>query len=179
MIVLTKSTGRDRMKHSTKRIIERFPKFKGKLKAYNNILSVEEAMQGLTEVEAVFLRLACFFEAPEQESFNIGLLYHHLENEWLEFALELMTQFFREDTYLIQKPSFSILRETPDHYLNQKQFADFLSEHGLNYDKRKLNVYYSRGKIPKADVELAGTPYWSISTVEAFCEQEKKRLKKE
>lgn len=49
---------------------------------------VEVAMQGLTEVEAVFLRLAWFFEAPEQESFNIGLLYHHLENEWLEFALE-------------------------------------------------------------------------------------------
>jgi hypothetical protein len=179
MIVLTKSTGGDRVKRSTKRIIEKFPNFKGKLKAYKNTLTVEEAMQGLTEVEAVFLRLAWFFEAPEQESFNIGLLYHHLENEWLEFALEIMTQFFREDTYLIQKPTHSILRETPDDYFNQKQFADFLSEHGLNYDKRKLNVYYSRGKIPKADVELAGTPYWSKSTVETYCEQEKKRTKKE
>ncbi|MBT2728826.1 hypothetical protein J7E63_18070 [Bacillus sp. ISL-75] len=167
------------MKRSTKRIIEKFPNFKGKLKAYENILTVEEAMQGLTEVEAVFLRLAWFFEAPEYESFNIGLLYHHLDNEWLEFALELMTQFFQEDTYLIQKPTFSILRETPDHYFNQKQFADFLSEHGLNYDKRKLNVYYSRGKLPKADVELAGTPYWSKSTVEMFCEQEKGRLNKD
>ncbi len=38
-------------------------------------------------------------------------------------------------------------------------------------------MYYSRGKISKADVELAGTPYWSKSTVEEFCEQEKKRLK--
>ena len=72
------------MKRSTERIIEKFPNFKGKLKAYENILTVEEAMQGLTEVEAVFLRLACFFEAPEKESFNIGLLYHHLDNEWLE-----------------------------------------------------------------------------------------------
>ncbi|MBT2655375.1 hypothetical protein J7E81_09010 [Bacillus sp. ISL-18] len=167
------------MKRSTKRIIEKFPNFKAKLKAYENILSVEEAMQGLTEVEAVFLRLTWFFEAPEQESFNIGLFYHHLDNEWLEFALELMIQFFREDTYLIQQPTFSILRETPDHYFNQKQFADFLSENGLNYDKRKLNVYYSRGKLPKADVEFAGTPYWSKSTVEMFCEQEKERLKKE
>lgn len=60
---------------------------------------------------------------------------------------------------------------------NQKQFAYYLSENGLNYDKRKLNVYYSRGKVPKADIELAGTPYWSISTVEDFCEQEKNRLK--
>jgi hypothetical protein len=167
------------MKASTKRIIEKFPKFKGKLKAYENILSVEEALQGLTDVEAVFLRLAWFFEAPEHESFNIGLLYHRLDNEWLEFALELMTLFFREDTFLIQKPTFSILREMPDHYFNQKKFADFLSEHGLNYDKRKLNVYYSRGKLPKADVELAGTPYWSKSTVKEFCEQEKERLKRD
>ncbi|MBT2733712.1 hypothetical protein [Bacillus sp. ISL-7] len=166
------------MKLSTKRIIETFPKFKGKLKAYENILLVEEAMEGLTDVEAVFLKLAWFFEEAEQESFNIGLLYHHLDNEWLEFALELMSQFFREDTYLIQKPTHSILRETSADYFNQKQFADFLSEHGLNYDKRKLNVYYSRGKLPKADVKLAGTPYWSKSTVGEFCEQEKERLKK-
>ena len=31
------------MKRSTKRIIEKFPKLKGKLKAYENILLVEEA----------------------------------------------------------------------------------------------------------------------------------------
>ncbi|MDQ1005373.1 hypothetical protein QFZ28_005951 [Neobacillus niacini] len=46
---------------------------------------MEEAMKGLKEVDEVFLRLTWYFEAPEQESFNIGLLYHHLENEWLEF----------------------------------------------------------------------------------------------
>lgn len=44
------------MKHSTKWIIEIFPKLKGKLKAYENIKSVEEAMKELTDVEAVFLR---------------------------------------------------------------------------------------------------------------------------
>jgi hypothetical protein len=167
------------MKRSTKRIIEKFPNFKGKLKANENILLMEEAIKGLTEVDAVFLKLAWFFEAPEQESFNIGLLYHHLDNEWLEFALELMSQFFREDTYLIQKPTHSILRENQDDYFNQKKFADFLSENGLKYDKRKLNVYYSRGKIPKADLELAGTPYWSKSTVEEYCLQEKNRLNKD
>ena len=90
-----------------------------------------------------------------------------------------MVHFFLKDTYLIQKPTLSILREPGENYFNQKQFADFLSEHGLNYDKRKLNVYYSRGKIPKADVELSGTPYWSKSTVEGFCKQENERLKKD
>ena len=167
------------MKSSTKRIVETFPKFKGRLKAYENINLVKEALKGLTEVEATFLKLAWFFEAPEYESFNIRWLYKYLDDEWLEFALQLMVQFFREDTYLIQKPTLSILREPGENYFNQKQFADFLSENGLHYDKRKLNVYYSRGKLPKADIELAGTPYWSKHTVEGFYEQEKKRLKKE
>ena len=52
------------MKSSTKRIVETFPKFKGKSMAYENILLVEEALKGLTEVEATFLKLAWFFEGP-------------------------------------------------------------------------------------------------------------------
>jgi hypothetical protein len=61
MILLTKSTGGDRVKRSTKRIIEKFPNFKGKLKAYKNTLTVEEAMQGLTEVEAGILKISLVF----------------------------------------------------------------------------------------------------------------------
>ncbi|MCQ6282931.1 hypothetical protein [Bacillus sp. EB600] len=63
-------------------------------------------------------------------------MYESLDDKWLEFALELMVHFLWEDTYLIQKPTFSILREPRGNYLNQKQFADFLSENGLHYDKR-------------------------------------------
>jgi hypothetical protein len=166
------------LKRSTKRIIDTFPHFEDKLMAYKNILLVEEAMKGLNPVEATFLKLAWFFEEPEHENFNIGLLYQYLDNDWLELALELITQFFKEDTYLIEQPTMSIIRNGNNEYFNQKHFADFLSENDLNYDKRKLSVYYSRGKIPKPDVELAGTPYWSKSTVEYFCEQEKIRLNK-
>ncbi|MCM3653387.1 hypothetical protein [Metabacillus litoralis] len=106
----------------------------------------------------------------------VGLLYKHLDNDWLELALELIAQFFREETYLIQEPVLSFIRKGSNEYFNQTQFADFLSERGLKYDKRKLNVYYKRGKLPKIDVEISGTPFWSKSTVEDFCEQEKKRL---
>ena len=104
-------------------------------------------MKGLTDVEVVFLKLAWFFEAPEQEGFNIGLFFHHLNNDWLEFTLELVTQFFLEDMYLIEKPPIPFFKKHPTNILIQKQFADFLSAHGLNYDKRKLNVYYSRGLL--------------------------------
>ncbi|MGM0877469.1 MAG: hypothetical protein ACQEWV_22720 [Bacillota bacterium] len=165
------------MKKSTKRIVETFPNFENKLMVYKNSLLIEEALKGLNQVEATFLKLAWFFEEPEHQNFNIGLLYHHLDGEWLELALELITQFFKEDTFLIQQPTFSIIREGKGRFFNQKQFADFLSESGLNYDKRKLNVYYNRGKLPKADLELGGKPYWSKLTVVDFCEQEKQRLK--
>jgi hypothetical protein len=106
----------------------------------------------------------------------VGLLYKHLDNDWLELALELIAQFFREETYLIQEPVLSFIRKGSNEYFNQTQFADFLSERGLKYDKLKLNFYYKRGKLPKIDVEISGTPFWSKSTVEDFCEQEKKRL---
>ncbi|MCM3655129.1 hypothetical protein [Metabacillus litoralis] len=153
------------MKNVTKRIIENFPNL--------------EKTKEIHTVEATFLHLAWFFEDPENQDFNIGLLYKHLDNDWLELALELIAQFFREETHLIQEPVLSFIRKGSNEYFNQTQFADFLSERGLKYDKRKLNVYYKRGKLPKTDVEISGTPFWSKSTVEDFCEQEKKRLKKD
>jgi hypothetical protein len=165
------------VKKSTKRILEYFPSFKDKLNAYETSLLAEEAMKGLNDVEVVLLKLAWFFEAPKSESFNMELLYHHLDDDFLELALEVITKFFREDTFLIKQPTLSFIRKGNDDYFNQKEFASFLAEQGLNYDKRKLNVYYSRGKVPRADVELSGTPYWSRSTVEVFCDQEKNRLK--
>ncbi|MCM3413206.1 hypothetical protein [Metabacillus litoralis] len=167
------------MKKSTQRILENFPAFKGKLKAYKNIGLVEEAMEGLNPVEATFLKLAWYFEEPEHEHFNIGFLYQHLDDDWLELALEVIAQFFREDTFLIKKPALSFVRKGSNGFFSQKQFADYLTENGLKYDKRKLNVYYHRGKIPEPDLELGGTTYWSKTSVETFCEQEKSRLKTE
>lgn len=165
------------MKQSTGRILETFPVFKGKMNAYKNVLSAEEAMEGLNLVEATFLRLAWFFEDPEHQSFDIGLLYRQLDDDWLELALELTALFFREDTFLIKNPALSFVRKGSNGFFSQKQFANYLKENGLNYDRRKLNVYYHRGKIPEPDLELAGTVYWSRASVETFCEQEKSRLK--
>lgn len=38
-----------------------------------------------------------------------------------------------------------------DHYMNQSQFADFLKDNGLHYDRAKLNMYVKRGIIPEHD----------------------------
>ncbi|RBW68089.1 hypothetical protein DS031_18610 [Bacillus taeanensis] len=131
-------------------------------------------MKPLNDVEATFSKLARFFENTEEEDFHLGWLYRDLDDDWLEFALELIAFYSREDTYLIKNPSFSLVREGND-YLNQTQFAGYLAENGLKYDRVKLNVYLKRGKVPKPDIELAGTSYWAISTVERFCEQEKNK----
>ena len=162
------------MKKTTRRIIDEFPKLGGKLQAYENTLSKEEALKGLTEVQATFLKLMWFFEDPEKESFDIGLLYRHLDNDWLEFALALIAEYFREDTYLIQKPSYCLIKDGSD-FFSMSQFADYLSSQGLRYDRQKLNLYFERGKVPQPDLVVGGIKYWSGKTVQKYVEQEKIR----
>lgn len=164
------------MKKTTQRIIEKFPLLEEKLNDYRNTFLSEEALQELDEIEATFLRLARFFETPGKESFDLGYLYRHLDNDWLEFALELITDYFREDTYLIQKPSYSLIKDGSDFY-SLTQFAEELSNRGLRYDRHKLNLYFERGKVPQPDLVVGGVRYWSKKTVELYSEREEKRLK--
>lgn len=163
------------MKNATRRIVEKFPKLEGKLHAYENMLLVDEALKEVDEVQATFLKLAWFFEDPEKETFDLGLLYRHLDNDWLEFALELVTEYFRKDTYLIQKTTYSLIREG-SHYKSMSQFADYLSEQGLRYDRQKLNLYFERGKVPHPDLVVGGVKYWSDETVQTYAEQEINRM---
>src|SRR3954451_19114055 len=98
------------MKKATQRIIEKFPMLEDKMVARENIELAADSLKSLDPVQRIFLKLACFFENPDHESFNLNTLYQHLEDDWLEWALELITLYFREDTYLIQKPSFSLVK---------------------------------------------------------------------
>ncbi|WP_121614131.1 hypothetical protein [Mesobacillus foraminis] len=164
------------MKRTTLRIVEKFPHLERIIALKENGMLDKKHFQSLPLVDQTFLRLACFFENPETENFNLTLLYKGLDNDWLEWALELIALYFREDTYLIQNPSISIIREGSEYY-NQSHFAEYLNACGLNYTRQKVKNYYSRGKIPNADLVIDGTAYWSQSTVEKFGEQERKRLK--
>ncbi|MBH0171497.1 hypothetical protein [Fictibacillus sp. 18YEL24] len=163
------------MKNATCRIVDKFPEFEDKLHVYENMLLVDEALKEVDDVQATFLKLAWFFEDPEKETFNLGLLYRHLDNDWLEFALELVTEYFRKDTYLIQKPTYSLIREG-SHYKSMSQFADYLSEQGLRYDRQKLNLYFERGKVPHPDLVVGGVKYWSDETVQTYAVQEINRM---
>lgn len=159
------------MKQTTKRIIETFPQLEGMIKEYP---MDQEALEGLDNLQSTFLTLARFFERPDQEGFDLQTLYEHLDNEWLEFALELITEYFRKDTYLIQSPSYSLIKE--DHqYLSLSQFAEYLKEEGLRYDRQKLNLYFQRGKVPQPDLVVGGVKYWAKETAQLYGEQEKMR----
>ncbi|MED2974237.1 hypothetical protein P4361_18570 [Fictibacillus sp. B-59209] len=162
------------MKNTTKKIVNVFPDLRMHFEkhSYND----EAVLSTLEPVKRTFLQLGSFFEQPEEE-FNLALLYKHLDDEWLELALELITRYFQKETYLIQKPFYSYIKDGSE-YLNLTEFARYLSDQGVRYDRQKLNLYYERGKVPKADLFLgSGTKYWHLSTVQAFCEQEKNRLK--
>ncbi|ASV70213.1 hypothetical protein [Cytobacillus kochii] len=156
------------MKKATEKVLEIFPVLESKITAYENVLLIEESMKGLNEIEKTFLKLIWFFEEPESQSFDIRNLYLHLTDEWLELTLELITDYFREETYLIQtKPTFSIIKED-DEYLGMSQLANYLTENGLNYSKQRINMAYKRGKMAEPDLVISGMKYWSIETAEKF-----------
>lgn len=158
-------------KIATNKIIAELPALEKILIAKEGGHSKEESSSELSDVEQVFLDLALFFENASEENFNLANLYKHLDNDWLEFALESIQTFFYKDTFLIQYPTHSIITED-DHYMNQSKFADFLNENGLKYDNAKLSVYISRGVIPEADITISGTKYWLRSTCETFLEEQ-------
>lgn len=162
------------MKKATMRIIEAFPELKGEITNSKNMDTDVEGDRSFDPLQNTFLKLALFFENPEGTEFNLGSLYKDLDNDWLEWALELITQFFKEDTYLIQEPSFAIVKDGSE-YLNQSQFADCLTAQGLKYDRAKVKNYYDRGKIPAPDLVIAGTKYWKRSTAYEYAEKIKRR----
>lgn len=169
---------RNNMKKATYLLLNYFPKFKKHIKAYENLFMAENAIASLNDTEKIFLKLAWFFESEGKYEFNLYWLYQ-LEGEWLEFALDLIEIFFKEDTYLFQKnkPPHSLLIDADD-YLTQTDFARFLQEKGFDYTQNKVAVYRKRGKFPKEDILIAGKPYWSRYTAEIFLrklELEKKR----
>lgn len=58
-----------------------------KLLAHEDIELAADAVKSLDQVQRTFLKLACFFENPDYDHFDLNTLYQHLEDDWLEWAL--------------------------------------------------------------------------------------------
>lgn len=150
------------MKRSLKALLDRYPTVEKKLKGENS---------PSTNVEDVFYQMALFIEDPDTYSFNINLLYKFLENEDLSFALKIITTYFARDTDLIKESEnlFVNADEIANSKMyNQTTFAKFLKEKGYNFSPNKVSVYHKRGKLPKADLTINGTPYWFEETVKLY-----------
>ncbi|PDY14150.1 hypothetical protein COO16_04095 [Bacillus pseudomycoides] len=156
------------MRKATQLIIKEFPVLEQHLHSHEDTLLRQKALDSLeSEVEKTFLILAWFFEDPQKNDFDVRKLYNYLQDDWLEFSLDILNTFFKHDTYLINKPTHSVILDRDD-YFSQTSFANFLNEKGFKFDQRKISVYRKRGSIPKEDIVIAGIPYWSKFTVEEY-----------
>lgn len=150
------------MKGSLQMIFDKYPKVKEKF--YNNEIQLS------TNQEDVFYQLCLFMNEPDKYSFNISLLYQFLEDNELIFALQTISFFFRNDTYLIKEKQNLLIKDVSDdiELFNQQMFSDYLSNNGFNFSPQKVNTYKRRGIIPQGDISIGGKPYWLKETVEQY-----------
>lgn len=163
------------MKNATKKVLDYFPMLEKHVPEHDSTLLSNETLSKLNETEQIFLRLIWFFENPDKENFNLESLYKEVDRDWLAFALEAIYSFFKNDTYLLDKQDFSMVTRD-SKYLNQTEFANYLTENGLNYSRHKLHVYLNRGNIPAPDLTISNAKYWLLSTCDRFLNHEKQRM---
>lgn len=150
-------------------------------KHYNKSLEAIENLS-LTNTDKTLLNLVKFFEAPDNNSFDIKEIYLNLSDDWLLLALEAIQIFFHKDTYLVNSYSKGDLlfergknqyekSELEKNLLTQKRFSQFLSENGLPFSEAKVSTYIKRGTFPEADVELFNKKYWKKETCEMYLKE--------
>lgn len=158
------------MKKATSLVIEKLPILKDHIKADENMLVRQHALDGLdNEVERTFLKLIWFFEKPGSNDFDLKNLYMQLKDEWLVFALDVIDFYFKEDTYLIQESTDLVL--ISDDYLDQNGASRYLESKGLNFPQGKIATYILRGKFPREDLIISGKKFWRKSTIDKYASE--------
>lgn len=120
---------------------------------------------GLTQTQKILRNLILHFNRPEY-SFDLSQL-SYLEKDYLVMALKAIHLFYAEDSYTLNGTKM-IFIDKDNPLLNQAAFVSLLQDYGVNFDDRKLNVYYKRGSLPNADLQIQGKPYWYKSTALEF-----------
>lgn len=161
-----------KLKKATSLIIEKMPFLKKHVQADENMLVRQHALDMLDdEVERTFLQLIWFFEEPDINDFDLKILYRYLENEWLAFALDVINFYFKEDTYLIQENTDSVL--IIDDYLDQSGASRYLEEKGLqNFSQSKIATYIHRGTFPREDLLISEKKFWRTNTLDKYANEQ-------
>jgi hypothetical protein len=150
------------MKKATKKIIEMFPYLREHIGD-----NPCENQQTLNNIDKTFLQLISFFENPEKEHCDLNMFYANLEGDWLQFAIEMISLYFRKDTYLIPELTESII--ISDDYVDQSSASRLLAKKGVkNFTQSKIATYIGRNKFPKEDLVVAGKKFWKTSTIDKY-----------
>lgn len=159
------------MKKSTQMILNYFPMIEDHINDVDSVVLRDKTLSDLDNPEYTFLCLVWFFENPNKENFDLGILYKNLDDYWLSKALECIYVFFTKDTYLIKKPTFSIISDKDTLY-NQADFVKYLDQykslHGRNFSRAMLNTYVKRGIVPQPDVVIGNNKYWNEESCEEY-----------
>lgn len=161
------------------KIFSRFPVLKEKSSRPN------DPAIALNTQEAVYFQLLRFFQDPNTNQFSVNMIYEHLQDEDLLFAIELLITYFQRDTTLVTNVSqnFYELHLLKEQIVNQSKFSSMVesSIKGMKFRPSMVYMYYQRrsDKIPRPDLIIDGTPYWKESAVEEFIAKEKKKRRKE
>jgi|SRR5690625_1172352 len=155
------------MKKSTEMILCAFPMFEKHINDYDSVILRERILSSIEQPHQTFIQLLWFFENPDNERFNLEVIYKNLDDHWLSFALETIATFFLEDINLIKESTFLLIKEN-DKFLKQSDFVVLLNEHkkdhGMSFSRPMLNTYLKRGSIPRPDLIISGQRYWRKET---------------
>lgn len=159
---------------SIKKIYERFPHIQNKIETNDHQIV-------LTNQDMVFYQMVQFFKAPKQIPFNLNMIYDHLRDQELLFAIEVIILFFQQDTTLVWAVDQTYYDQhlLRDQFVGQYKFSKMVEEsiEGMKFKPSMIHTYWRRktDRIPNADLIIDGTPYWKRSTVACFIEKEKER----
>lgn len=142
-----------------------------------------DPMISLNTQEAVFVQLVQFFNQPTVHQFSLNMIYEHLKDEDLLFALQMTITYFQKDTPLVKDvpQNFYDSQLLNEELVGQKKFSEMVEDaiEGMKFRPSMIAVFWKRRseKIPRPDLIIGGTPYWKVSTVEGFIKKEKKNRK--
>ncbi|TCP24496.1 hypothetical protein EV207_12557 [Scopulibacillus darangshiensis] len=59
-------------------------------------------------------------------------------------------------------------------YIGQREIGNMMSDYGIPGDYRKVNVLYSRGKLPEPSVYIGKNPGWLKEDIEKWLSEYQK-----
>lgn len=139
-------------------------------------LNVEEMKQdrgNSVEITTMLNLAAALYD--DSQAFYISDL-SKLDKNMLQLALNAMQYRYSPSAPLRYEAqqTHSIINENEaetKQYYGLTNFASYIQEKGLDFDKRKLSVYRERGLLPQPAVQVGRNNGWSVEQIDKWIEK--------